>query len=207
MNFALRLLYRWGNRPPPPPVYTGCLRAGQDVSGEDNLFCPCRVSSSGLSFVQSVVAIIPNEPSGKEPKLKSDYRLSCLLSLQPWYIVVYVNSRQSLRSYIHYWPFVRVSSSHRYCEQIKCYPRRPERFARAPYISIHKKSPTICNNVSKCFIIAYLYEAQHVSGDTPPIIRSLKLHWQHLVFHTWKVVGRVVGGCCQAQNQMLPVQF
>jgi len=24
--------------------------------------------------------------------------------------------------------------------------------------------------------IPFLYEAQHVSGDTPPIIRSLKLH-------------------------------
>jgi hypothetical protein len=44
------------------------------------------------------------------------------------------------------------------------------------------------------FIIPYLYEAQHVSGDTPPIIRSLKLHWHLLAFHTWKVVGR-----CQAQ--------
>ena len=49
------------------------------------------------------------------------------------------------------------------------------------------------------FIIPHLYEAQHVSGDTPPIIRSLKLPWQLLVFHTWKVVGRVVGGRCQAQ--------
>ena len=49
------------------------------------------------------------------------------------------------------------------------------------------------------FIIPYLYEAQHVSGDTPPIIRSLKLHWQPLVFYTWKVVRRVVGGRCQAQ--------
>jgi len=48
------------------------------------------------------------------------------------------------------------------------------------------------------FIIPYLYEAQHVSGETPPIIRSLKLHWQPLVFHTWKVVGRVDGGSCQA---------
>jgi len=48
------------------------------------------------------------------------------------------------------------------------------------------------------FIIPYLYEAQHVSGDTPPIIRSLKLHWQPLVFYTWKVVGRVVGGRCHA---------
>ena len=51
------------------------------------------------------------------------------------------------------------------------------------------------------FIIPYLYEAEHVSGDTPPIIRSLKLHWQPLVFHTWKVVGRVVGGRCQAHVQ------
>jgi len=50
------------------------------------------------------------------------------------------------------------------------------------------------------FIIPYLYEAQHISGDTPPIIGSLKLHWQPLVFHTWKVVGRVVGGRCQAQK-------
>jgi hypothetical protein len=24
--------------------------------------------------------------------------------------------------------------------------------------------------------VSYLYETQHVSGDTPPIIRSLKLH-------------------------------
>jgi len=49
------------------------------------------------------------------------------------------------------------------------------------------------------FIIPYLYEAQHVSGDTPPIVRSLKLHWQPLVFYTWKVAGREVGGRCQAQ--------
>jgi len=60
-----------------------------------------------------------------------------------------------------------------------------------------KKNPTSCNNVSK-FIIPYLYEAQHVSGDRPPIIGSLKLHWQPLIFHTWKVFGRVVGGRFQA---------
>jgi len=48
------------------------------------------------------------------------------------------------------------------------------------------------------FIIPCLYEAQHVSDDTLPIIRSLKLHWQPLVFYTWNVVGRVVGGRCQA---------
>jgi len=38
-----------------------------------------------------------------------------------------------------------------------------------------QKNPTRCNSVSK-FIIPYLYEAQHVSGDTPPIIRSQILH-------------------------------
>jgi hypothetical protein len=49
------------------------------------------------------------------------------------------------------------------------------------------------------FIFLYLYKAQYVSDHTPPIIRSLKLHWLPLVFHTWKAVGRVVGGRCQAQ--------
>ena len=52
----------------------------------------------------------------------------------------------------------------------------------------------------KNYIVPYLYEAQHVSDDTPAIIRSLKLHWQPLVFHMWKVVGRVVGGHCQAHR-------
>jgi hypothetical protein len=52
------------------------------------------------------------------------------------------------------------------------------------------------------FIIPYLYETQHVSDDTPPIIRSLKLHWQPVAFHTWKVIGRVVGGRCQAHCAM-----
>jgi hypothetical protein len=38
------------------------------------------------------------------------------------------------------------------------------------------------------FIIPYLYESQHVLDNTPPITRSLKLHWQPLVV-----------GHCQAQ--------
>jgi hypothetical protein len=58
--------------------------------------------------------------------------------------------------------------------------------------TIHKENPTRCNNASK-FIIPCLYEARHVSGNTPPIIRSLKLYWQPLVSHTWKVVGHVAG--------------
>jgi len=50
------------------------------------------------------------------------------------------------------------------------------------------------------FIIPYLYKTQYVSGDTPPIIRSLKLHWQPLVFPN-SVEGcwtYSACGCCQA---------
>jgi hypothetical protein len=64
--------------------------------------------------------------------------------------------------------------------------------------TIHKEKIQQDATIYKNFIIAYLYEAQHVSGDTSPIIRSLKLHWQPLVLHTWKVVGRVVVGRCEA---------
>jgi len=65
-------------------------------------------------------------------------------------------------------------------------------------VQLMKKNPTSATMYQN-FIISYLYEAQNVSVDSPPIIKSLKLHWQPLVFHTWKVVGRVVGGRCQAQ--------
>jgi hypothetical protein len=41
----------------------------------------------------------------------------------------------------------------------------------------------------KILLFLILNKAQHVSGNTPPIIRSLKLHKQPLVLHTWKVVG------------------
>jgi len=44
-----------------------------------------------------------------------------------------------------------------------------------------EKNSARFNSVSE-FIVPYLYEAQHVSGDTPPIIRSLKLHQQPLAF-------------------------
>jgi len=60
--------------------------------------------------------------------------------------------------------------------------------------TIHKDKSNKMQQCIKIFIIQYLYEAQHVSGDTPPTIRSLKL-----VFHTWKVIGRVFDGRCQAQ--------
>jgi hypothetical protein len=54
------------------------------------------------------------------------------------------------------------------------------------FIKRIQQDATVYQNV----IIPYLNKAQHVSGDTPPIIRSLKQHWQPLVFHTWKDVGR-----------------
>jgi hypothetical protein len=44
----------------------------------------------------------------------------------------------------------------------------------------------------KILLFLILSEARHISGDTPPIIRSLKLHNQPLVLHTWKVVERAV---------------
>jgi hypothetical protein len=55
------------------------------------------------------------------------------------------------------------------------------------------KTPTRCNSI-KILLFLILNEARHVSGDTPSIIRSLKLHRQPLVLHTWKVVGRAVVG-------------
>jgi hypothetical protein len=64
----------------------------------------------------------------------------------------------------------------------------------------HKEKSNKMQQYIKICIILYLSEAQHVSGDTPPIIRSLKLHWLPLVFRTWKVVGRVVGERCQART-------
>jgi len=48
--------------------------------------------------------------------------------------------------------------------------------------------------IYKNFILPYLNEAQHVLGNTSPIIRSLKLHWQPLVFHMWGVVWCADGG-------------
>ena len=49
----------------------------------------------------------------------------------------------------------------------------------------------------KILLFLILNEAEHVSDDPPPIIRSLKLHIEPLALHTWKVVGRAVVGRCQ----------
>jgi hypothetical protein len=48
----------------------------------------------------------------------------------------------------------------------------------AKFLKKVQQDATMYQNV----IIPYLYEAQDVSSYTPPIIRSLKLHWHSLVF-------------------------
>ena len=66
-----------------------------------------------------------------------------------------------------------------------------------------KKKSNKMQHCIKMFILSYLYEAQHVSGDTSPIIRSLKLHWQRppsarpITPHVWKARG------CQCSFRLL----
>jgi hypothetical protein len=68
-----------------------------------------------------------------------------------------------------------------------------------PFIIVQfiKKNPTRSNSVSKFHYSIFIWSSTCFC-DTLPIIRSLKLHWQPLVFHTWKVIGYVVGRRCQA---------
>jgi len=49
----------------------------------------------------------------------------------------------------------------------------------------------------KILLFLILSEAQRVLGDTPPIVRGLKLHKQPLDLHMWDVVGCAVVGRCQ----------
>ena len=56
-----------------------------------------------------------------------------------------------------------------------------------------KKNPTRCNHVPK-FYYSIFIRSSTCFGQHTPIIKGIKLQWQPLVFHMWKVVGRVVGG-------------
>ena len=60
--------------------------------------------------------------------------------------------------------------------------------------TILTEKPNKMQHCIKILLFLILNEAQHVSGDTPPIIRCLKLHTQPLVLRKWKVVGRVIVG-------------
>jgi len=46
-----------------------------------------------------------------------------------------------------------------------------------------QRKPNKIQECIKILLFLILNEAQHVSGDTSPIIRSLKLHKQPLVLH------------------------
>jgi len=62
------------------------------------------------------------------------------------------------------------------------------------WVSSYSEKPNKMQQCIKILLFPILNEARHVSGDTPSIIRSLKLHKQPLVLHTWKVVRRAVVG-------------
>jgi len=74
---------------------------------------------------------------------------------------------------------------------------RRHSWIRASYYNSYSKNPNKMQQCIKILLFLILNEAQHVSGDTPSIIRSLKLHKQPLVLYTWKVVGRAVVGRSQ----------
>jgi hypothetical protein len=59
---------------------------------------------------------------------------------------------------------------------------------------IHKEKSSKMQQCIKILLFRIYMKLSMFRATHPPIIRSLKLHWQPLVFHTWKVVGRVVGG-------------
>jgi hypothetical protein len=63
-----------------------------------------------------------------------------------------------------------------------------------------QKNPNKMQECIKILLFLVLNEAQHVSGDTTPIIRSLKLHKQPLVLHN------TVEGCrtCSCTSDNLP---
>jgi hypothetical protein len=68
------------------------------------------------------------------------------------------------------------------------------------HFTIHEEKSTKMQQCIKTLFPIYI--KLNIFWVTPPIIRSLKLHWQPPVFHTWKVVGRVVGGCCPPTTRL-----
>jgi len=86
-----------------------------------------------------------------------------------------------------------------------------------------REKPNKLQQCIKILLFLVLNEAQHVSGDTPPILRSLKLHKQPLVLHNivegcqtcscWTLSTTMSNNCTFAtfhdimQNQRLLVQF
>jgi hypothetical protein len=72
----------------------------------------------------------------------------------------------------------------------------------------YRENPNMMQQFIKILLFLILNKAQHVSGDTPPVIRSLQLHKQHLILHKWEVVGRAgVGRCQVAYERVLWVAY
>jgi hypothetical protein len=61
----------------------------------------------------------------------------------------------------------------------------------------YSAEPNKMQQCIKVLLFLILNKAERVSGNTPPITWSLKLHKQLLVSHTWKVVGHAVVGLCR----------
>jgi hypothetical protein len=57
-------------------------------------------------------------------------------------------------------------------------------FALTSCMNSYSENPNKMQQCIKVLLFLILHEAQHVSGDTPPIIRSLKLHKQPLAAFT-----------------------
>jgi hypothetical protein len=67
---------------------------------------------------------------------------------------------------------------------LKCMITHSDVLGSVQCSTILTENPNMMQQCIKILLFLILNEARHVSGDTPPIIRSLKLHKQPLVLHT-----------------------
>ena len=71
-------------------------------------------------------------------------------------------------------------------------------------ILIHKeKNPTRCNNASRFYYSIFIWNSTCFRRHTA-YYQETKTALTASGFYTWKVVGRVDGGCCQAQAWQRP---
>jgi hypothetical protein len=78
-----------------------------------------------------------------------------------------------------------------------CFKQRNTIIQNKSVLNPYSERPNKMQQCIKVLLFLILNEAQHVSGDTSPIIRSLDPHKHPQVLHKWKVVGRAVVRSCQ----------